>query len=367
MRKLQIIAIIIVFSPLVTASSQPEIQVENVTPQPGSPGDTVKIQLLAQNQGSTGGEYEGIGVETGSSMTLLGRTSLDDSFYLCGGCQKTGTFYIKISENAVSGSYPIKFSLTNDETGIIKNSVIEVDGKPNPIVSAEDLEVKQGGETRFNVSVSNHGTDKSMETVLSLNNNDMSFSPSKANLGQIDAGETKEVPVGLDAGEDLSNGPSEIKAEIDYRDGSENLEKQSSFSALVLKDANMVVSQIDIDESEIGSETRVMIELENTGPGEASNISSELRCDKAAVQNSRAFAGSLDSDESIPTVYSVVPESETAECNIEVSYTDSVTDVTKTSFEISSSRERVSIYYIAVISSLIAISGIYYWRKRDSK
>jgi len=367
MRKLQLLTVLVLMFPAAMASSQPEVQIENMAPQPGSPGDTVKIHLVAQNQGSTGSTYEPVKVETGENISDLGRTSMKESFYLCGGCQKVATFYLKISENAVSGNYPIEFHLTSDGTGTVENAVIEVDGKPNPVVSAEDMEVKQGGETSFNLSVSNHGTDVSSDTVITLSNPDMSLSPSKIHLGPVNPGETKERTVDLDAGENLDNGPSKVDAAVEYRDGSENLNKQSSFSSLVLENAEIVVSQIDTEEAYIGSETRVMVELENTGAGEASKISSQLSCENANVKTSKAFVGSLDSDESVPTVYQVVPDSKKVGCDVKISYSDSGEEVTNESFVIEASRERTDILPIVGILAILTISGVYYWRRRNEE
>ena len=367
MRKLQLLTILVLMFPAAMASSQPEIQIENMTPQPSSPGDTVKVHLIAQNQGSTGSTYESVKVETGENISILGRTSMKESFYLCGGCQKVATFHLKISENAVSGSYPVEFHLTSEGTGTVENAVIDVDGQPNLVVSAENVEVKQGGETRFNLSISNHGTDVSSDTVITLSNPDMSFSPSKIHLGAVNPGETKQRSLELDAGEDLNSGPSTVNAAVEYRDGSENLNKQSSFSSLVLENAEIVVSQVDTEEAYIGSETRVMVELENTGAGEASKISSQLVCKNADLKSSKTFVGSLDSDESVPTVYQVVPDSKNVECGVKVSYSDSGEKVTNESFEIEASRETTDILPIVGIIAIITISGVYYWRRRDEE
>lgn len=367
MRKLLLLTILVLMLPATLASSQPEIQIESINPQPSSPGDTVKVHLVAQNQGSTGSTYQSPTVETSENISILGRTSLKESFYLCGGCQKVATFYLKISEDTTSGSYPIEFHLTSEETGIVENTVIEVDGKPNPIVSAKDIQVNQGGETRFDLTITNRGTDTSSETILTLGNPYMSFNPSKVYLGRLEPGETARKNVKLSAGEELDKGTATINADFEYRDETENIRKNSTISAQILPNAEITVSQIRAEDAYIGSKTRVMIELENTGPGEAEKLSSELSCENAEVQNSKAFAGSLDSEESVPTVYQVKPNSNEVKCTVKTSYVDSKEEHTNQSFEINASRKRTDMLPLLGGLAVLLVAGFYYWRKRDEE
>lgn len=367
MRKLQLLTLLVLMFPAAMASSQPEIQIENITPQPGSPGDTVKVHLVAQNQGSTGSTYESVKVETGENISALGRTSMKESFYLCGGCQKVATFYLKISEDAVSGSYPVEFHLTSDGTGTVENAVIEVDGQPNLVVSAGNVEVEQGGETRFNLTVTNRGTDSSSETILTLDNPHMSFNPSKIYLGSLEPGETVRESVKLSAGEELEKGTSTVNADLEYRDETENVRKKSTLSAQVLQNAEITVSQIKVENAYIGSKTRVLAELENTGPGEAEKLSSKLSCKNAKVQGSKSFAGSLDSEESVPTVYQVIPSSDEVSCTLKTSYTDSKEEQVAQSFKISASRKKTDILPILGGLAFLLAGGLYYWRKRDQE
>lgn len=354
-------------TPAALAASEPGITIEKIDPQPVEPGESFTVHLIAQNDGTSRESFSSLGVETGEDIELLGRTSMKDRFDLCGGCQKTGKFYLKVSDNATSGSYPVEFHLDTGDTGVVENAVIEIDGNPNLFTTVNDLNVEQGGTTFFNLEITNTGTGAATQTTLTLENAQMSFSPSKTSLGKIRPGEKETREIELRASEDLKSGPSSIQTILEFRDDNKKLKEKSSVSAYILQNAELTVSQLDIGKAYIDRDTRVLVELENTGPGEAESLSTDLSCKNAEVQGSKAFVGSLDSEESVPTVYTVVPESSVSECTLEASYSDSSREKLEEKFEIDASREKTDVLPILGALVLILFSGAYYWKKREKE
>jgi hypothetical protein len=365
MRKTAFFVLMFLITPAVLAASEPGITIEKIDPHPVEPGESFTVHLIAQNDGTSRESFSSLGVETGENIELLGRTSMKDRFDLCGGCQKTGTFYLQVSDDATSGSYPMEFHLNTGDIGIVENAVIEVDGKPDLFTTVNDLEVEQGGRTSFNLEITNTGTGAATQTTLTLENAQMGFSPSKISLGKIQPGEKVSREIELRASEDLKSGPSSIQIILEFSDDNRELKENSSVSAYILKNAELTVSQLDIGKAYIDRETRVMVELENTGPGEAESLSTDLSCKNAEVQGSKAFVGSLDSEESVPTVYTVIPQSSESECTLEASYSDSSREKLEKKFEIDASREKTDILPILGVLALIFVSGAYYWKKRE--
>lgn len=362
MRKLLLLTLLVLMFPIVLASPQSEIQIENITPQPSSPGDTVKVHLVAQNQGTTDSTYDPVTVETSEKITLLGRTSLKESFYLCGGCQKVSTFYLKISENAVSGSHPVEFQLASDGTGIVEETVISVDGEPNIVVSIDEVKVGQGENTSFDLSIENTGTDTASDIVVETGGSGISVKPSSATFSSLEPGETEKKTLSLKVDDSLASGIHSLDVSTSYRDEEKRLSTTSTPSFEVMKESDLSVSSLKVRDATIGKETEAIVEVDNLGPGEAENIVSKLSCNGAQVGNGKAFIGQLDNEESVPMVFSLTPQSSKVDCQLDIGYRDSDEKNISEDFTFSANREPFPTVPAAV-SVLILGAGLYYWRK----
>jgi len=275
-------------------------------------------------------------------------------------------FYLKVSEKAVSGSYPVKFSLITSKSGIgiVENSVVEVDGRPNLQVSAGEVEVEQGGTTKFNLTATNTGTDTASDVVLRLSNEGISVQPSTLTLGPIRVGEkiTKTVLIRTD--DSLAAGVHKLRVDTSYRDENRRGNKTSSLTINVLKKAELALSSLNVEDPVIGQATEAIIEVENQGPGEAEKVVSSLSCQGARLENEKAFIGQLDDGESVPMIFRLTPQSSEVGCSLELSYTDSEARTITDTFTFSASSRQPPILPAAAVLVLVGGLIFYYWRHR---
>ena len=355
MRKAVVIIFAISFLGLISAQSQTEIQVQEKNPGFPAPGDTLEMDVVVSNDGTSGKNYRPLEVDTVEGITYTGTTSsLGEDFSLCGGCQTTGTLYFNVGENAESGSYPIDLKALGDEgDGIVEKTEIEVDGSPNLILNSE-AKIMQGETSKSKINIENTGTEKTSQLSATFRHPSISFNSSKIAFGELNPGETKSASLEIGVDQDLDSGPESIEASIEHVENGAKIVENSSISIDILKDVQLAISQIESD-AETGSESRVMIELENIGSSQAEEISTNLECENAVVKEGQDFVGSLDAEESVPTVYSVITKSETSDCTLEATYTGESRQTLDESFELNSDSSRPFILYIA---GLIVFSGV---------
>lgn len=361
--KLLLLAVVIIFA---SSSAVASTTISDISDTRVVPGSSFTVQATIHNTGYEDATYKPLVLDLPEGFEVIERPDRE-LIGLCADCSVERTFNIRVKEGTPSGSYRLKLEPDPSyDTGFgqEKTFLIVVDGKANLFASMDVPEVMQGGSTEASVKIRNTGTDTASQVSITLSMPDARLNPSKLYLGSLKPGESVVRTVELRASDSIPSGPSEIQIASRYRDEGKIVEKASS-SVYIQENAEITVSQVKTGEAFIGSETRVLIELQNTGPGEAEKLSSHLTCKNAEVQDSRAFAGSLDSEESVPTVYRVVPRSEEVKCVVEASYVDSGEEQMKKSFEISASRKRVYMTPLLGGFAVLIAAGIYYWRRKD--
>ena len=349
----------------VSAETSTEVQVQNQNPSIAEPGDTVKAVVVVSNDGDSLGEYDSVEVETVSEIEYTGTTSnYGQAFSLCGGCQTIGTLYFNVEENASSGTYPFDIEIRNSQgLGVVEKSVIEVDGSSNLIFSG-NADVKQGEDTPLELKLENTGSDVAKQISATLRHPLIGFNSSKVSFGSLEPGEVRRKSVNLNTDEDINPGPESINSILEYREDGNKVSRNSSISINVLKNTELVISDFESD-AEVNSDSRLMIELENVGSGEVEGINSRLSCDGASVIVGESFVGSLESDESVPTVYSISPSREKVTCNVDVKYTGENQRTLEDSLSIDAERGN-SILPAVFFTGFLMLLAVFY-RKKSSK
>lgn len=355
---------LMVLTPLSSATPQTEIQVRNINPKPAAPGDTVRLDLLVKNAGNSEGTYKSMEIETTEAITYQGTTSnFDGNFSLCGGCQTVGTVYLKVDEDTTSGSYPLDVKVVvTDEISVVEKTVIEVESTPN-IIATGEAEVKQGGSSEFDLELENIGRDEASQVTVSLNHSRINFNPSTvrySDLG-VDGSELKTVEV--TASEDIRSGPTKARATIEYVDDNQRMTQKRSIPVQILKDVELAVSRVETEGAVIGSKSRLMVEMENIGNSEAKAINSQVTCDGAEETEDTDFVGSLDSEESVPTVYYVTPEQKSVDCTLDVSYKGEEEQSLQETFKIKA-QKKTNVIFLAAVGFLVLVGVIYLYYQR---
>lgn len=353
----------------VSGSAMASTTVSDISKSKVTPGNTFTVQATIDNTENEPKTYKPLTLDLPNGFEVINQPK-EGLTGLCAFCKVERTFKIKAKNEVASGTYQIDLEPDSSyDTGFGQEETfsIVVDGEPDLFISMNTTEVVQGKDSEALLEIRNTGTDTASQTSVMISMPETSFDPSKMYLGSLRPGETVVKNISIRTSDSISSGAHNIQITSEYRDEGRKVEKKASSSVYIQEDAEITVSQIQTEDAYIGSETRVMVELENTGPGEAEKISSNLSCENSEVQDSKAFAGSLDSEESVPTVYQVIPNSDEAICTAKINYTDSTEEKVTKSFEISASQKRTDMIPILGGVAILLIGGTYYWRRRDQE
>ncbi|QKQ98237.1 hypothetical protein GKQ38_01740 [Candidatus Nanohaloarchaea archaeon] len=351
----------------VSSSAMASTTISDISKAKVKPGNTFTVQATIHNSEYESATYKPLTLNLPEGFKVINQPD-EGLTELCADCSVERTFKIKVEEGTASGTYKIDLepdSSYNTGFGQEETFSIVVDGEPNLFISINTTGIVQGKDSEASLKIRNTGTDTASQISVTFSMPSTSFDPSKMYLGSLRPEETAVKNISIRTSDAISSGTHDIQITSEYRDESRKDVEKASSSVYIQENAEITVSQIQTEEAYMGSDTRVMVELENTGPGEAEKLSSKLSCKNAKVQDSKAFAGSLDSGESVPTVYQVIPNSGEVNCTVEISYTDSKEEQATQSFEISASRKRTDKIPILGVLAVLLVGGTYYWRKKQ--
>ncbi|MCJ7479218.1 MAG: hypothetical protein MUP63_03530 [Candidatus Nanohaloarchaeota archaeon QJJ-7] len=354
--------------PAASAAVEPMISIENISPQPADPGETVNVDVRLKNDGDTDATFDPLQVKTPEGVTVIGTTaSFSDEISICGGCQAVGTVYLKVEKDATTGTYPLRFDLEREGIGVSKTVELQVDGSPNLLFSLSNVSVAPGETIDSTLSVTNVGTERATQVVANPDNDLISFQPSSVSLGSIPPGETSTAPITIEADSSMDSGIQKFSADIDYRtDGGEaSITRTETLS--IRQVAELAVSDVDTGSATIGKTSTLRLELENLGPGEAERIKTELTCDGATVNRETAFIGQLDDDESVPATFELVPDRKNVECTVDTSYRDDTGRNISETFTFSATDRRSPLMTAAIILAVIAGMVYLYWGRQGDE
>lgn len=365
MRKhLVLAAALIIGTSAVAAEKEINIGVQDVDPVPAEPGDTVEIYISVSNDGSTEAVIDPLEVETVEGMEFIGTTSnFRNSFNLCGGCQKVGDLYLKVSEDTESGSYPVDITAKSGDVGAVEKTNLRVDGKPELVFNAKTGDIVPGKSFEMNLSIQNAGTDVASGVIVRPSREGFSFSPSEISVGNIPPGETKSIILDGEVDRNVDAGIQTIPMDVSFRDDSTDKTKSAKLPVKVLESAELAIADFDTAETVRGQKTTVTLEIENLGPGEAERIVSWLECEGADVGSGKSFVGKLGKDESVPVTFEVTPTQEDVSCSVKTSYTDNTRVNIEESFNFQSTSSNSPLPIVIGVLIVLGIAGVY-WRKR---
>lgn len=351
-------------APIAAAETKPDITVRSVEPAVAAPGDTVRVSVLVANDGTTRGAFGPVTLETVDGIAVTGSTSsLAEEFSLCGGCQRTGTFYLQVDEAAMDGTYPFDVRLPAGDTALIESSEIEVDGRSSLVLTASNVSIVPGETAPITLELSNIGTDAANEVVISAETDGFAVSPSARSLEGLASGQGTTMPFTLRADSEMDAGVRSLAFTATYTE--DNTERETTFSVPVdvAQQAEIAIDNVAGDSLTIGEPSDVTVDIENLGPGEAERISMELSCDGAEVQNGRSFVGQLGDGESVPAVFTIVPGQQDIGCDIEVQYSDESQQVLEERIEVTAEDQKSFLPYAVLLVAGLLVGG-YLWRKK---
>ncbi len=347
-----------------TAETKPDITVRSVEPAVAAPGDTVRVSVIVANDGTTRGEFGPVTLEPVDGIAVTGSTSsLSERFALCGGCQRTGTFYLQVEETAMDGTYPFDVGLPAGDTTLIESAAIEVDGRSSLVLATSNVSIVPGETAPMDLELSNIGTDAANEVVISAETDGFAVSPSSRNVESLGSGADAMMSFTLRADREMDAGVRNLAFTATYTEDNSDRETTFSVPVDVTQRAEMAVDNVAGDSLVFGEPSDVTVDIENLGPGEAERITMELSCDGAAVENGRSFVGQLGDGESVPAVFTIVPDRMDVGCDISVQYSDERQRSIEERIELTA-REKTSVLPYAFLLLAGVLAGGYLWRKR---
>lgn len=357
-------AIFMFLSSGVTAAVGPDININNIQPNPSKPGETVKVTLTIANDGEWDSEFSYVETDTTEDIEVTGTTSsLEEDFSLCGGCQRVGTIYLKVDESARTGTYPVDFTISTGGERYTQKAELEVEGTPKLIVETTETHLVPGIYSDLDITIRNIGTARASETVLDQNEDLFSVLPQTIEFGSIEPGESVTKPSRIVADEDMDSGVENLDFDLSYRHNNNESSKNVKIPVMIDNLANLAIETLESSSAVIGEPSTVTLEVENLGPGEAEKISSQITCENAEVLTGKAFVGQLDDDESVPMVFEIRPKTSNSKCSVSLTYEDRTNHKMTEDIDIHSESGSNLLYYIIILLILAGI-GIYYWRRK---
>lgn len=363
MRRAATLLLFVLLSAGLGAGVDSSVTANSIEPQPASPGDTVKVFVTAHNDGERATTFEPLSIETVPGVSVIGTTdSFREAFRLCDGCRLAGTVYLKVDEEAVSGTYPVDIELQHDAGAVVEKAAVEVDGTPDLTVNVPHTSVVPGENSSVTVTVENVGTDTATGTVLSL---DGAFAlyPTTVLLGRIPSGETVQRTVQLSVDDDTSSGLTHPVFQLTYNDEAEQQVEEQSFAVTVRDAAELVLADFSVGTARVGSVATATVQLENLGPGQATHIMAALACDGAEVVQDRDFVGQIGDEESVPITFRVHPTSGQVQCRVTATYEDSTDRTLEASFGFPA---QSGMPLLPLLVAAVAVVGAaYLWKRRN--
>ena len=360
--------LLLLLIPQVSASTLPELNIENISPSEPGPGDSFSVDLKIEG-GRESFQSTGLRVETVEGIQYLGTTSATaEEFRLCAGCIRTSKHYFRISEEAVAGTYPLKFVLEGSSgTGSVGKYDIKVEADSKLVFNSEKMETVPGEDVEGSFTLKNTGKDTASDITVGFGNSHLSVKPGEMDIGSLEPGESYTGEIEILSDDSLESGFRRIDVNIDFKEDSQQKKKSSQMTLELLEQAELAMEDFRVEEGVIGDRLGVTVDVENLGPGRAEKLKSELSCEGAEMDVSKAFVGKLNDDESVPMVFQIVPEQKKVECLFRIDYEDRKQRTMEVENTFFFSRKSYTGYYIGGAAVIAAIALFFYNKRKEDE
>ncbi len=294
-----------------------KILVSSIDPQPVEPGSYFSITLKIENSGS---EPKNITLNLKENHPFKILYNNDQKNRICGGCSREKTYYISVNPDAISGLYPLEYTLISEQTKdnrIIKLTHkgkvhISVKGKPDIFFYAKKQThpLSQNDEMNINLTLYNKGsgiakrikiTPSSSEAVLHGSN--MIY------INELKPGQNKKLTLNFHLSKNINTGPHQIPITITYHDyEGQEYTYTENYGFIVSDKADISIKSIKIQSDEIkGKPIEIELRIENSGNGEAKDITAKIDSD-LVYGHTTQYGGILKKDEDIPIIFNIITQ-----------------------------------------------------------
>lgn len=301
------------FSSAQELSTDLKLIVEEITPDPVEPGADVSVKLRIQNDGNKKADDVTFDLQIQYPFFLKTESqNFETAQSICSGCSKDNSYHFSIESDAVSGVYPLKYDLF-EENGRIKTSGevnIRVTGKPDIIFesTSETPRVKPGNTLVAELAFKNVGTGKARKIKVSSSSEEFIKLGSGVDfIEEMKAGETISLPLSFTIAEKTVPDTYRIPIVMGFSDeqGTE-YESTEFYGVEVIHGAEVGLQSLKISPPHSltkGDEVEIQLRVENTGSGNADNV--KVRIDSPFDGNKVAYLGRLEKDDDRPTIFTL--------------------------------------------------------------
>jgi hypothetical protein len=239
--------------------------------------------------------------------------NLDKYQLLCAGCTQADTYYLVVSPDAVSGTYPLHFRILYDGQEIKKDErdvYINVLGKPDIVIKTRLAEkfVVPGSESLAFLEVENIGTGIARYVKLTHDSSDfILMGENQIVIDQIKPKEKFIINVTFSASSSLEPDTYLVPCMITYQDETgNNLDSTVNVGIKVINKAEVNIQRLKFNPHQIRpfEEFTIQATIENSGEGTADNVKVDLESNDL-IGFKKAYIGELEEGDDAPAIFSV--------------------------------------------------------------
>ncbi|MGV8150106.1 MAG: COG1361 S-layer family protein [Candidatus Woesearchaeota archaeon] len=408
MKKTYIIYLLIALFALQFATAAPSLQasLSKYEPYPASPGDTVKVWVLVQNDAPNDNTDTArnvvVEIVPEYPFSLYSDSSTKTIPLLGAKKDYLVDFTLKVDEKAVQGTNTFKVLVRDSQSSIqVEETLSLFVQSRDTTLSIESVtimpqEISPGSEGTINIEVKNIApntfTDLSMklylQTIVGSTVVDLPFAPVDSSAEQriyrLESGETESFKFKVQAYPDAESKVYKIPFTLEYYDNLGNKKNKSDYIGVVVN-SNPEISTI-LDRTDITNDKRsgtVTLKIINKGLGEIKFLNVVLQeSDDYEILSESAvnYVGNLESDDYQTIDYKIALHKDTADISIPVKleYRDSTNKYYEVvqnvplnlidSGKLDAANGKSSATLVVVIILVLAIAAwIWYKKTRKSK
>ena len=348
-----------------------DIQNENITPSPASPGNDFTIQVRLYNNGDETATNLRAEIDYDNYFFLKSsKDNFNDVFDVCGGCSIDNTYYFVVDPKTPSGEYPIDFKFVSNDFEFEKTIFINVLGVPDIIIkSSEVIEgIVPNSMFELNLDVLNVGSgDAKNIKIIPKTDGFILKDENLIFIENIKPDEKKTISKTILTSSSLETEPQKLEFDILFKDQkSQDYEVENSIGVNVVKKSDLNLVSIKTSSEDLSADEKfdLTIRLENIGEGTANNVIVKV-LSQEFLGEKLIYMGSIDEDEDVPAILTLSSsEVGNREIKLEVEYSDDLgTHKKEVNYFLDiKSKSNTSLFILLILVGLGAF-GFYHFRK----
>ena len=392
------LAVLIVVPHVNADTDQPTVYIQSytVTPTVLAPGGSGTITVVIRNTAGTATVQESTGSTTGGGVATVrsvdipvqidaiilegkGVTVLSEDYRRFGslGPGQSATVSFEIQAPSKEGIYfPEVWVDINGGKSVRYPVLINVNAQ-NQVLRAPTLvvgktlpdSINPGDAFSVGLDLKNEGVLRAGQVILSINTSSTSIGVAGSNtivLNDLNGGATKDITINFVTDKDTPIGLQRINLRFDYQLPDGSVQSQTEVVEVYVKGkAELGFVSVDTNPTRLseGTPFDLTIRVENTGTGEAKQVSAKV--DLPVEGKKESFIGKIKPGNDAPVIFLLEgAKGGDHPYNLTISYTDDMGDHTLTrqmDIRVTPADMTGNIILVLVILAILGFAGYRYW------